>query len=56
MNRIKQLRQERQLSQRKLGEIINASNQAVSAYESGIRNPKEETWKALADFFGVSVP
>ena len=43
MNRIKQLRQERQLSQRKLGEIINASNQAVSAYESGIRNPKEET-------------
>ena len=56
MNRIKQLRQERQLSQRKLGEIINASNQAVSAYQSGIRNPKEETWKALADFFGVSVP
>ena len=56
MNRIKELRKERQLSQRKLGEIINASNQAVSAYESGIRNPKEETWKALADFFGVSVP
>lgn len=55
MNRIKQLRQERQLSQRKLGEIINASNQAVSAYESGIRNPKEETWQALADYFGVSV-
>lgn len=55
MNRIKQLRQERQLSQRKLGEIINASNQAVSAYESGKRNPKEETWKALADYFGVNV-
>lgn len=55
MNRIKQLRQERQLSQRKLGEIINASNQTVSAYESGIRNPKEETWKALADYFGVNI-
>lgn len=55
MNRIKQLRQERQLSQRKLGEIINASNQAVSAYESGKRNPKEETWKVLADYFGVNV-
>lgn len=39
-----------------MGKKVNASNQAISAYESGFRTPKKETWQALADFFGVSVP
>lgn len=55
MNRIKELRQNKNISQAKLGKIVKASNQAISAYESGDRNPKEATWQALADFFGVSV-
>lgn len=55
MNRIKELRQNKNISQAKLGKIVKASNQAISAYESGDRNPKESTWQALADFFGVSV-
>ena len=55
-NRIKQLRLANKISQSELGNKVNASNQAISAYESGFRTPKPETWQALADFFGVSVP
>lgn len=55
-NRIKNLRIANNISQAELGNKVNASNQAISAYESGFRNPKPETWQALADFFGVSVP
>ncbi|MCZ3760441.1 helix-turn-helix transcriptional regulator [Lactobacillus gasseri] len=56
MNRIKELRLNKNISQSELGKKVNASNQAISAYESGFRTPKKETWQALADFFGVSVP
>lgn len=56
MNRIKQLRLANKISQSELGNKVNASNQAISAYESGFRNPKPETWQALADYFNVSVP
>ena len=56
MNRIKELRKNSKLSQIELAKIANVSNQAISAYESGTREPKEPTWQALADFFNVSVP
>lgn len=56
MNRIKELRQENKLSQIELANKVHASNQAISAYESGTREPKEPTWQALANFFNVSVP
>lgn len=56
MNRIKELRQENKLSQIELANKVHASNQAISAYESGTREPKEPMWQKLADFFSVSVP
>ena len=56
MNRIKELRQENKLSQIELANKVHASNQAISAYESGTREPKEPMWQALANFFDVSVP
>lgn len=56
MNRIKELRLKNKLSQAELGNKVNVSNQAISAYESGFRNPKPETWQALADYFNVSIP
>ena len=56
MNRIKELRQENKFSQIELANKVHASNQAISAYESGTREPKEPMWQALADFFNVSVP
>lgn len=54
MNRIKELRQENKFSQIELANKVHASNQAISAYESGTREPKETMWQALADFFNVS--
>ena len=56
MNRIKELRRNSKLSQIELAKIAKVSNQAISAYESGTREPKKETGQALADFFNVSVP
>ena len=55
MNRIKELRQENKFSQIELANKVHASNQAISAYESGTREPKEPMWQKLADFFNVSI-
>lgn len=54
-NRIKELRLEKGLSQRKLSEETGISQQSLSFYEKGDRKPKIETWQKLADYFGVSV-
>ena len=56
MNRIKELRKLNKISQIELANKVHASNQAISAYESGTREPKEPMWQALANFFDVSVP
>lgn len=56
MNRIKQLRKEKGLSQAQLAKEVGISNQIISFYENNKREPKIETWQALADFFNVSVP
>lgn len=56
MNRIKELRQKNSLTLRGLGNKINMSSSRISQYETGKREPKLETWQALADFFNVSVP
>ncbi|MCO6528624.1 MAG: transcriptional regulator [Lactobacillus sp.] len=56
MNRLKELRKSHSLSQAELAKETGISNQAVSFYENGKRQPKIETWQKLADFYGVSVP
>ena len=56
MNRIKQLRNEKGLTLAELGKKVQIPNNTLSQYENEKRNPKTETWQALADFFGVSVP
>lgn len=56
MNRIKELRQKKGLSQEEVANKVNLSNQVISFYESGKRKPKEATWKKLANFFNVSIP
>ena len=56
MNRIKEIRQEKNLSQTDIAKALGVTRQAISLYEKGDREPKLETWQKLADFFGVSVP
>lgn len=56
MNRLKELRKSHGLSQNELAKETGISNQAVSFYENGKRQPKIETWKSLAKYFKVSVP
>lgn len=56
MNRIKQLRKEKGLSQIQLAKKTGISSQSISKYECGERNPKIEKWQKLATFFNVSIP
>lgn len=61
MNRIKQLRQERGLSIDQLSSELkkkgfSISPASISKYEREKRNPKIESWVALAEYFNVPVP
>ncbi|MBI0022444.1 MULTISPECIES: helix-turn-helix transcriptional regulator [Lactobacillus] len=56
MNRIKQLRTEKHLTLKELGNKIHIGINSISQYENETRYPKLETWQKLADFFKVSVP
>lgn len=53
--KLKELRVEKGISQRKLGEIFNVCNQTVSFWETGSREPDLDTLLALARYFDVSV-
>ncbi|CAI3698675.1 Transcriptional regulator with XRE-family HTH domain [Clostridium neonatale] len=54
MNRLKELRTDKNLSQAKLAELFNISQQAVSHYEKGSRDIDSALLKNLAKFFNVS--
>ena len=53
--KLKELRIDRGLSQRKLGEIFNVCNQTISFWEGGSREPDLDTLVLIATFFEVSV-
>ena len=53
--KLKLLRKKRGLTERQLGECLNFSNQFVSFWENGEREPKLDTLIAIAKFFDVSV-
>ena len=55
MIRLKELREERRLSQDGLALKLNVSQSTISAYEIGDRTPDLETLIAIAQFFGVSL-
>lgn len=54
-NRVRQMREERGLTQKELGEQVSVSRQAINAIETGKFDPS--IWLAydLASFFGVSI-
>lgn len=56
MNRLKELRKEKGLTLDEIQSEIGINRGTYNNYENGKTKPKPETWQALADFFGVSVP
>ena len=55
MNRIKELRKDKGLSQTELADKTGVSEQAISFYENGKRHPKIETWQKIANALNTSV-
>ncbi len=52
---LKELRIEKGLSQRRMGELLGFCNQTVSFWESGQREPDLDTLIRVAEFFDVSI-
>lgn len=55
MNRIKELRKERNLTQIQLSEILEIDQTTVSKWELGKAFPDSQTLKKLSAFFDVSI-
>lgn len=55
MNRLKELRKEKELSQQKLADKLDIFQQSIHAYEKGLHEPDIATLKLLANFFETSV-
>jgi len=54
-NRIKILREEKEISQLELSKILNISNSTLSQYEAGNRIPGDDIKKKIAEYFNVSL-
>jgi len=54
MNNIKKLRKKKQLSQKKLAEILSVHQSAVAQWETGRTNPDMSLLILLSNVFGVS--
>lgn len=55
-NRLKMLRNEKQITQKELGSIINISERVIGYYESDDRFPKDDkVIIALSEYFNVSI-
>lgn len=55
MNRIKELRKEKGLTQSDLAKLLNVSDRSVGFYENEKRDPDTNSLKILSDFFDVSI-
>lgn len=53
-NRIKNLREERDMKQEDLAKVLSISPSAVGMYERDEREPNDEITLKLAEYFGVS--
>lgn len=53
--RIKELREQRGILQKEMGDALGIAQNTLSQYETGRREPDLETTKRIADYFGVTV-
>ena len=54
MKKLRELREEKNISQKALGKEIGVDNRTISQYETGLREPDFQILKKLCDFFGVT--
>lgn len=54
-NRIRDLREDRDIRQSDLAEAVGIDQRTISNYETGRTNPDSDALIKLADFFGVSI-
>lgn len=55
MNRIRDLREDRDLRQSDLAKMVGIDQRTISNYETGKSNPDSDALIRLADFFNVSI-
>ena len=55
-NRIRDVRIQKRMSQKELANKMQMTQQAISLYEQGIREPSLEIWQKLENCLDVSVP
>ncbi len=53
-NHIKELREERKMSQAQAGRIFHVTGQTFSRWETGVMEPDFDTLKKIAEYFGVT--
>jgi transcriptional regulator with XRE-family HTH domain len=51
--RLRELRKKRRMNRDDLGQILGVSGNAVTAYETGKRNPRKAVIDQICDYFGV---
>ena len=55
MNRIRELRKKRCITMKELGAVVGLAESTISQYETGKREPDNETLLRLGEFFNTSV-
>jgi transcriptional regulator with XRE-family HTH domain len=54
-NRIREMRKSRNMTMKQLGVVVDLAESTISQYETGKREPDNETLLKLGEFFGVPV-
>lgn len=53
--RLKELREDKSMTQEMLAQHLNTSRQTISGYETGLSEPSLDSLVKLSDFFNVSL-
>lgn len=51
--RLRELRKRRRMNRDELGDILGVSGNAITAYETGKRNPRKEVIDKICEYFDV---
>ncbi|MDU2282267.1 helix-turn-helix domain-containing protein [Clostridium sp.] len=54
-NRLKDLRYQKEITQEELGKVLNKTKNNISQYETGKRQPDNETLIKISEYFQVSL-